>query len=61
MRGRRPKPTRLKMLTGNPGKRPLNGNEPRPAAAVPDVLRSWGPSRERSGTVLSANSPRYGF
>ncbi len=24
MRGRRPKPTRLKMLTGNPGKRPLN-------------------------------------
>lgn len=36
MRGRRPKPTRLKMLTGNPGKRPLNNSEPRPEPAVPD-------------------------
>jgi P27 family predicted phage terminase small subunit len=30
MRGRRPKPTRLKVLTGNPGKRPLNEDEPQP-------------------------------
>jgi len=37
MRGRRPKPTRLKMLTGNPGKRPLNPNEPRPEATIPDA------------------------
>ena len=43
MRGRRPKPTRLKMLTGNPGKRPLNGNEPRPAAAVPECPAELGP------------------
>ena len=43
MRGRRPKPTRLKMLTGNPGKRPLNGNEPRPAPAVPDCPAELGP------------------
>jgi P27 family predicted phage terminase small subunit len=28
MRGRRPKPTNLKVLTGNPGRRPLNENEP---------------------------------
>jgi P27 family predicted phage terminase small subunit len=35
MRGRRPKPTRLKVLTGNPGKRPLNATEPKPEAAVP--------------------------
>lgn len=28
MRGRRPKPTALKKLAGNPGKRPLNDNEP---------------------------------
>ena len=42
MRGRRPKPTRLKMLTGNPGKRPLNGNEPRPAAAVPECPAELG-------------------
>jgi P27 family predicted phage terminase small subunit len=39
MRGRRPKPTRLKVLMGNPGKRPLNplnANEPKPEVAIPD-------------------------
>jgi P27 family predicted phage terminase small subunit len=36
MRGRRPKPTRLKLLTGNPGKRPLNEREPEPEPSVPD-------------------------
>ena len=30
MRGRPPKPTVLKALAGNPGKRPLNQNEPKP-------------------------------
>ncbi len=30
MRGRKPKPTYLKLLTGNPGKRPLNEREPQP-------------------------------
>jgi P27 family predicted phage terminase small subunit len=30
IRGRKPKPTRLKQLAGNPGKRPLNDHEPRP-------------------------------
>ena len=28
--GRPPKPTRLRLLEGNPGKRPINENEPRP-------------------------------
>ena len=28
--GRRPKPTKLKLLAGNPGKRPLNTKEPGP-------------------------------
>lgn len=35
MRGRPPKPTALKLITGNPGKRPLNDREPRPAAGAP--------------------------
>lgn len=30
MPGRKPKPTALKILAGNPGKRPLNRNEPHP-------------------------------
>ena len=33
--GRKPKPTRLKLLQGNPGHRPLNKNEPMPRLAVP--------------------------
>jgi P27 family predicted phage terminase small subunit len=36
MRGRKPKPTRLKIITGNPGKRPLNQDEPMPEPLVPD-------------------------
>jgi P27 family predicted phage terminase small subunit len=42
MRGRRPKPTRLKLLTGNPGKRPLNEDEPRPEAVIPDCPAELG-------------------
>lgn len=30
VRGRKPKPTAIKELEGNPGKRPLNGHEPVP-------------------------------
>ena len=34
-RGRKPKPTVLKILEGNPGKRPLNINEPIPKNKAP--------------------------
>jgi P27 family predicted phage terminase small subunit len=43
MRGRRPKPTRMKVLTGNPGKRPLNESEPNPKVAVPECPTQLGP------------------
>lgn len=33
--GRRPKPSALKLLAGNPGHRPVNTNEPRPRAVLP--------------------------
>jgi P27 family predicted phage terminase small subunit len=36
MKGRKPLPTELKILTGNPGKRPLNENEPKPDVAIPE-------------------------
>jgi P27 family predicted phage terminase small subunit len=36
MRGRKPKPTALKLLEGNPGKRALNAHEPRPPTDRPD-------------------------
>ena len=35
MRGRRPIPTSLKVMNGNPGKRPLNENEPQPKTERP--------------------------
>lgn len=47
MRGRRPKPTRLKLLTGNPGKRPLNPNEPKPEVAIPECPVELGPVARR--------------
>lgn len=34
-RGRKPKPTVLKVLAGNPGKRPLNASEPLPKVETP--------------------------
>lgn len=34
-RGRKPKPTALKVLEGNPGKRPLNEHEPKPEKKAP--------------------------
>ena len=34
-RGRKPKPTALKMLEGNPGGRPLNTKEPKPEKKAP--------------------------
>lgn len=36
-RGPPPKPTKLKLLAGNPGKRPLNAHEPDPAVEVPEI------------------------
>ena len=35
-RGRKPKPTALKVLEGNPGKRPLPQNEPKPKPIAPE-------------------------
>lgn len=37
MPGPPPKPTHLKLVTGNPGKRRLNANEPKPDLSIPRV------------------------
>jgi hypothetical protein len=36
-RGPRPEPSSLKLLKGNPGKRPLNEREPKPPAGAPEA------------------------
>lgn len=38
--GRRPKPTQLKLVTGNPGHRPLNEREPKPKPDMP-TMPAW--------------------
>ena len=48
-RGRKPKPTALKILEGNPGKRPINGSEPVPPKGglkcptwlLPEAKKEW--------------------
>lgn len=40
-RGRKPKPTALKLLEGNPGKRQLNMNEPRLTQKIPPECPDW--------------------
>jgi len=42
------------MLTGNPGKRPLNEDEPKPEATVPDCPPELSPSARREWDRLSA-------
>ena len=54
-RGRKPKPTALKLLEGNPGNRPLNIAEPRPTGVpdCPDWLEDEAKAEwERMSTVL---------
>ena len=36
-KGRRPKPTRLRVIEGNPGKRKIADDEPKPLAGVPPM------------------------
>ena len=57
MRGRKPKPTLIRQLEGNPGKRPLNDREPIPPSGVPecpDILDDDGRAEWfRTAAVLS--------
>ena len=65
-RGRKPKPTALKVLEGNPGKRPLNDREPVPPKAtleMPGVASAGGQkgmeaARARAGSHGRADHGR---
>lgn len=45
-RGPAPKPTKLKILNGNPGKRPLNEHQPQPSAGEPQCP-DWMPAEAK--------------
>ena len=64
--GRKPKPTALKILEGNPGFRKLNENEPKPLPIIPNcpewltgnAKEVWGilaPILERMGVLTEAD------
>ncbi|MCU9848951.1 phage terminase small subunit P27 family [Defluviimonas sp. WL0024] len=57
MRGRKPKPTALKLIEGNPGKRPINGSEPKPPTSQPTCPAHLSPTAKtewkRLATVLN--------
>lgn len=56
LRGRKPKPTAIKKLEGNPGRRPLNHQEPQPDKKAPrcpawledEAKKEW----KRTGKIL---------
>ena len=48
MKGRRPKPTHLKLVTGNPGKRKLNSGEPKPQGNLKDAP-AWLTKQQKEG------------
>jgi P27 family predicted phage terminase small subunit len=64
--GRKPKPTHLKVLEGNPGRRSLNKDEPKPRPVAPtrptwlmaEAKREWGrvvPELERLGLLTAVD------
>ena len=56
--GRKSTPTVIKALRGNPGRRPLNHDEPKPAAGVPDPPEWLSPAaREAWQDVVTLFEP----
>jgi P27 family predicted phage terminase small subunit len=51
--GRKPKPTALKRLAGNPGRRPLNDREPQLARAIPACPRTLSAGAKRQWKYLA--------
>ena len=55
--GRKPQPTALKVLKGNPGRRPLNEDEPKPEVLLPRPPAHLSPVARREWRRAGA-SPR---
>lgn len=61
MRGRKPKPTRLKLIEGNPGKRRLNPHEPLATAKIPTCPAHLCPTAKAEWKRLAAELHRLGI
>ena len=60
MRGRKPKPTRLKLIQGNPGKRPINGQEPKPPGSLPSCPAHLSPTAKTEWKRLARSLNKIG-
>jgi len=60
-RGRPPKPTAIKELEGNPGKRPLNKNEPKPKQGAPKCPSWLEPDAKKEWRRLSKELEAMGL
>lgn len=61
MRGRKGTPTALKRIRGNPGKRPINGQEPKPPSSQPTCLSHLSSSASAEWKRLAASLNRIGL
>ena len=57
MKGRKPVPTHLKVLRGNPGKRRLNDNEPKPDGELSDPPEWMSESQKQGWIYAIENAP----
>jgi P27 family predicted phage terminase small subunit len=55
--GRKPKPTHLRLLNGNAGKRPINKNEPKPVGDLFDAPDWFSDAQKEGWTYAIANAP----
>ena len=60
-RGRKPKPTALKMLEGNPGGRPLNTKDQGQRRRLHAALPGWKMRRKKSGNAWRKCWNRWDF
>jgi P27 family predicted phage terminase small subunit len=61
MRGRKPMATALKMVMGNPGKRPLNHREPKPVSDLPTCPAHLQPSAKAEWKRLARELHQLGI
>jgi P27 family predicted phage terminase small subunit len=61
MRGRKPKPTHLKLIEGNRGRRPLPTGEPKPAPALPDAPAHLTPEAREEWDRVAGNLYQLGL
>lgn len=58
MAGRKPKPTQLKIIEGNPGKRPLNNREPVPTGDLENPPEWLNDSQKEGWKYAIENAPK---